>query len=75
MPDKIKSLYYARVAFLKSVEFENYTKKEGIVPLLLSTDTVDSIASNLYQLEITGEDALALKLSVPLMGLLRFRKS
>ena len=69
----LKSKHYIRIKSSESTKFESHLddiEKEYVrLSMDLGTGTV------LYSIELDGEEALALRLSLPMVGFLNFKQS
>jgi hypothetical protein len=67
--------YYVRVSTNHVNRFIEHLRNNGIIGIHLSTDFVKLGATNLYAIDMTTEQVLSLKLSVPLLGCMHFKKT
>jgi hypothetical protein len=66
--------YFVRIADNKVIEFENYANSKNLNYLAMSYDYCDGVATVAYSITMDIYSALELKLSMPLIGCMTFKK-
>lgn len=72
MAQKTASKYYVRIADSNVESFEKHLTSLDVEHELLSHDFANGRATALYAIRMDREDAVALKLSFPLLGCMNF---
>lgn len=72
MAEKTASKYYVRIADSNTSSFETHLVNLNVEHELLSRDFAGGNATALYAVTMDREDAVALKLSFPLLGCMNF---
>lgn len=69
----LKSKHYIRINSVESTKFESHLDDLGKEYVVLSLDIGSGTV--LYSIELDSEEALALRLSLPMVGFLNFKQS
>lgn len=73
MTTVLKSKYYIRVASVESTKFESYLDDQQAEYVRLSIDLSNSTV--LYSVELDSKEALSLRLSMPTVGFMNFKRT
>jgi hypothetical protein len=71
----MKAKYYVRVAEQYVQSFEDHLTTSGTEFRLLNSDMANGEFTRLYSVIMESEEAMALKLTIPLIGCLNFHKT
>lgn len=71
----MKTKYYVRVLYANKDALEEHLTRSGAEFELLHSDWGDGSLTGIYSVNMHPEDALALKLAIPLVGCLNFHKT